>query len=201
MVPNDAITINPVRLAKMWRGDAGGKEDYSRPAPRSRRAGCDLKAGRARKETHAPGAAEDALERRPTALLAPVASSTPPGNSFARIVFAESLSRGSETRCARTGVVSIKGAMRCRENRFANSTVGCTSIAGPGTRNEALDARCYAYAGLQSLIAGRFRLNKQADQIEAMLPKAVDEAEVADVGDQFVPPPAEQIDRRDWFTR
>ncbi|HUA57935.1 MAG TPA: phage terminase large subunit family protein [Verrucomicrobiae bacterium] len=71
----------------------------------------------------------------------------------------------------------------------------------PGARNEALDARCYAYAALQSLITGRFRLNKQADQIEAMLPKAVDEAEVADVGDQFVPPPAEQIDRRDWFTR
>ena len=43
-------------------------------------------------------------------------------------------------------------------------------IKKPGTRNEALDARCYAYAALQSLIAGRFRLNKQADQIEAMLP-------------------------------
>jgi len=43
-------------------------------------------------------------------------------------------------------------------------------VKKPGTRNEALDARCYAYAALQSLIAGRFRLNKQADQIEAMLP-------------------------------
>ena len=43
-------------------------------------------------------------------------------------------------------------------------------VKKPGARNEALDARCYAYAGLQSLIAGRFRLNKQADQIEAMLP-------------------------------
>jgi phage terminase large subunit GpA-like protein len=45
-------------------------------------------------------------------------------------------------------------------------------IKKPGTRNEALDARCYAYAALQSLIAGRFRLNKQADQIEAMLPRS-----------------------------
>ena len=39
----------------------------------------------------------------------------------------------------------------------------------PGARNEALDARCYAYAALQSLIAGRFRLNKQAEQIEALM--------------------------------
>ncbi len=38
-----------------------------------------------------------------------------------------------------------------------------------GARNEALDARCYAYAALQSLIAGRFRLNKQAEHIEAMI--------------------------------
>ena len=38
-----------------------------------------------------------------------------------------------------------------------------------GARNEALDARNYAYAALQSLVAGGFRLNKQAQQLEAML--------------------------------
>ena len=72
------------------------------------------------------------MDRRPTELLAPVATSTPPGNSFARIVLPESRSRGSETRSASTDVFSISGAILCRENRLASSTVGSTSIAGPG---------------------------------------------------------------------
>jgi len=77
----------------------------------------------------------------------------------------------------------------------------------PGARNEALDARCYAYAALQSLIAGRFRLSKQADQIEAMLSKSA----VEEVDRQYPhespalpqPPggPDGWIPRRDWFTR
>ena len=45
------------------------------------------------------------MDRRPTELLAPVATSTPPGNSFARIVLPESRSRGSETRSASDGRV------------------------------------------------------------------------------------------------
>jgi phage terminase large subunit GpA-like protein len=71
----------------------------------------------------------------------------------------------------------------------------------PGARNEALDARCYAYAALQSLIAGRFRLGKQADQIEAMLPKTGDDAGAVLVEQQLPPPVPQQMDRRDWFTR
>jgi len=39
----------------------------------------------------------------------------------------------------------------------------------PGGRNEALDARVYAYAGLQSLVMTGFRLSRQADQIEALM--------------------------------
>jgi phage terminase large subunit GpA-like protein len=78
-------------------------------------------------------------------------------------------------------------------------------IKKPGARNEALDARCYAYAALQSLIAGRFRLSKQADQIEAMLPKSPGE-EVGDHVPRPMPPPpgrpeCEWIERRDWFNR
>ncbi len=36
-----------------------------------------------------------------------------------------------------------------------------------GARNEALDARNYAYAALQSLVAGGFRLGRQAQQSDA----------------------------------
>jgi phage terminase large subunit GpA-like protein len=74
----------------------------------------------------------------------------------------------------------------------------------PGARNEALDARCYAYAALQSLIAGRFRLNKQADQIDAMLPRSADDGE-RDRAPRPLPPPSrpepEWVERRDWFNR
>jgi len=54
---------------------------------------------------------------------------------------------------------------------------------------------------LQSLIAGRFRLGKQADQIEAMLPKTGDDAGAVLVEQQLPPPVPQQMDRRDWFTR
>jgi hypothetical protein len=47
-------------------------------------------------------------------------------------VLPESRSRGSETRSASTEVFSIIGAILCREKRLASSTVGSTSIAGPG---------------------------------------------------------------------
>ena len=68
----------------------------------------------------------------------------------------------------------------------------------------ALDARCYAYAALQSLIAGRFRLNKQAQQIEALM--------TAKAGGEDGPRPAvlqppsrrerqPWIEPRDWFNR
>ena len=72
------------------------------------------------------------IDRKPTELLAPVTTSTPPGNSFARIVLPESRSRGSDTRSASEDVFSISEAILWRENRLASSTVGSTSIAGPG---------------------------------------------------------------------
>jgi len=39
-------------------------------------------------------------------------------------------------------------------------------VKQPGARNEALDARCYAYAALQSLVAQGFRINRQADIVD-----------------------------------
>jgi phage terminase large subunit GpA-like protein len=74
-----------------------------------------------------------------------------------------------------------------------------------GARNEALDARNYAYAALQSLIAGGFRLNKQAQQFEMMLTEKA-------AGDDVQRQPASHaaheraerqpwIERRDWFNR
>jgi phage terminase large subunit GpA-like protein len=41
-------------------------------------------------------------------------------------------------------------------------------VKPPGARNEGLDCRVYSYAALQSQIATGFRLNRQAEQIEAM---------------------------------
>jgi phage terminase large subunit GpA-like protein len=38
----------------------------------------------------------------------------------------------------------------------------------PGARNEALDATCYAYAALQSLVVGGMKLNSYAEKVEAM---------------------------------
>jgi phage terminase large subunit GpA-like protein len=74
-----------------------------------------------------------------------------------------------------------------------------------GARNEALDARCYAYAALQSLVAGRFRLNKQALQIEALMAAKSEGQE----GRRRATgrPPANRRERqpwiepRDWFNR
>jgi phage terminase large subunit GpA-like protein len=72
----------------------------------------------------------------------------------------------------------------------------------PGSRNEALDARCYAYAGLQSLISGRFRLNKQSDQIEAMLPlRPGEDRPVRTPPPATMPPPAARPERADWLSR
>ena len=69
-----------------------------------------------------------------------------------------------------------------------------------GARNEALDARNYAYAALQSLIAGGFRLNKQAQQFEAMV--SGDDAAQRQPAPQPVPGRRERqpwIEPRDWF--
>ena len=72
------------------------------------------------------------MERRPTALFAPVITSTPPGNSFERTVLPESRERGSLTSVCRTPDSSIRGSTLCFELRLAISTVGCTAIIGPG---------------------------------------------------------------------
>jgi hypothetical protein len=64
--------------------------------------------------------------------LAPVITSTPPRNSFARIVLPASRLRAGAINSARTGDSSISGSMRCFELRFAMSTVGDTAIIGPG---------------------------------------------------------------------
>ena len=65
-----------------------------------------------------------AIDRRPTALFAPVITSTPPGKSFERTVLPESRDRGSRTSFRRTSDSSINGSMRCFELRLAISTVG-----------------------------------------------------------------------------
>lgn len=74
-----------------------------------------------------------------------------------------------------------------------------------GARNEALDARNYAYAALQSLVAGGFRLNKQAQQLEAMFAA---KAAGDDVQRQQAPQPARDrrghqpwIEPQHWFKR
>ena len=72
------------------------------------------------------------MDRKPTALFAPVITSTPPGNSFERTVFPESRDRGLCTRTRSTSDSSISGSTRCFELRLAISTVGCTAIIGPG---------------------------------------------------------------------
>ena len=74
-----------------------------------------------------------------------------------------------------------------------------------GARNEALDGRNYAYAALHSLIAGGFRLNKQAQQFEGMLAaKAAGDEAHRQPGPQPVPGRRERqpwIEPRDWFNR
>jgi phage terminase large subunit GpA-like protein len=74
-----------------------------------------------------------------------------------------------------------------------------------GTRNEALDARNYAYAALQSLLASGFRLNRQALQFEGMLAaKAAGDEAHRQPAPQPVPGRRERqpwIEPRDWFNR
>ena len=72
------------------------------------------------------------IERRPTAEFAPVSTSTPPGKLFESTVLDPSRSRGWLTLRRRRGQSSINGSIRCREFRFAISTVGDTAIIGPG---------------------------------------------------------------------
>ena len=72
------------------------------------------------------------MERRPTALLAPVITSTPPRNSLARMVLPASRERAGAINAFNTGDSSISGSMRCFELRLAISTVGETAIMGPG---------------------------------------------------------------------
>jgi hypothetical protein len=72
------------------------------------------------------------MERRPTALLAPVMTRTPPGNSFESTVLPESRDRGLCTSVRSTSDSSISGSMRCFELRLAISTVGWMAIIGPG---------------------------------------------------------------------
>ena len=72
------------------------------------------------------------MERSPTALLAPVRISTPPGNSLLSTVLPLSRERRSLTRSRRTSLSSISGSIRCLELRLASSTVGATAIIGPG---------------------------------------------------------------------
>ena len=73
-----------------------------------------------------------------------------------------------------------------------------------GARNEALDARCYAYAALQSLITGRFRLSKQAQHIEALMAaksageEAYQQQAPKSAGHQERRP---WVERQDWFDR
>jgi phage terminase large subunit GpA-like protein len=73
-----------------------------------------------------------------------------------------------------------------------------------GARNEALDARNYAYAALQSLIAGGLRLNRQAEQIEAMLAEKAAQNDAPRQPATY--PPSRRdgrpwIEQRDWFSR
>src|SRR5688572_12889903 len=72
------------------------------------------------------------MERSPTALLAPVRISTPPGNSLLSTVLPLSRERRSLTRSRSTSLSSISGSIRCLELRLASFTVGATAIIGPG---------------------------------------------------------------------
>jgi len=72
------------------------------------------------------------MERRPTALLAPVITNCPPGNSFESCRLPECLERAGATRSRIAGVSSTSGSMRWSEKRLASSVVGCTASIGPG---------------------------------------------------------------------
>jgi hypothetical protein len=72
------------------------------------------------------------MERRPTALLAPVSTKVPPGKSLDSMVLPASRDRAGFTRWRMAGLSSISGSMRWREARLAISTVGWTQSIGPG---------------------------------------------------------------------
>jgi|GEM_PF-2617919 len=72
------------------------------------------------------------MERRPAALLTPVITSCPPGNSLLSWRLPLSLERAGATRCRMAGVSSTSGSMRWSEKRLASSVVGCTASIGPG---------------------------------------------------------------------
>ncbi len=72
------------------------------------------------------------VERSPTAEFAPVMIRMPPANSLDSIVLPASRERAGFTRSRSSGLSSISGSIRCREFRFASSTVGWTASIGPG---------------------------------------------------------------------
>ena len=72
------------------------------------------------------------MERSPTALLAPVITSWPPGNSLLSCRLPLSRERAGATRSRSAGVSSSSGSTRCSEKRLASSVVGCTASIGPG---------------------------------------------------------------------
>ncbi len=72
------------------------------------------------------------MERNPTALLAPVITNWPPGNSLLSCRLPLSRDRAGATRCRMAGVSSTSGSIRWSEKRLASSVVGCTASIGPG---------------------------------------------------------------------
>ena len=69
---------------------------------------------------------------KPVALLAPVSSKIPPGNSLLNIVLPLSLLLAGAIFSAKQGVSLINDSSLCFDSRFAISIVGCTNNAGPG---------------------------------------------------------------------
>ncbi len=72
------------------------------------------------------------MDRSPVALLAPVSTRMPPGNSLDSIEFPASRDRAGLTRSRSAGLSEISGSSRPREARLAISTVGSTASIGPG---------------------------------------------------------------------
>ena len=130
-----------------------------------------------------------------------------------------SVSKPFITKLAKNGVLVLRGG---KVDCHASDTVlddkpvddvdpppAQASLVGPPqptaeSLGQAGDARCYAYAALKSLIAGRFRLNKQAQHIEALITAKSAGYEACR---QPVPQPAGRqerqtwLERRDWFDR
>jgi len=62
-----------------------------------------------------------------------------------------------------------------------------------GARNEALDARCYAYAALIGLMSGTaLRLNREAERV-------IELSKAAGGKVQAPPPPAQRVTSSDWM--